>query len=442
MTTERRLERDLPRILGDLAMGPYPDYIDDVLATTVHRRQRPAWTSLERWLPMVDITRQPVLAPRIPWRSISFAILLIALLLAGAAVFIGSQSRLPAPFGVARNGLIAYEVGGDIYTADPEAGVAALIVAGPEIDQGPRFSRDGTHFVFERKLGDPTGPGQLYVARSDGSELTRVTPEPITLTKSLLGEPWQQYDFSPDGRTLLFASMTGDRADLWIAQSDGSGVRRLDVGMAVYEPSFRPPDGAEIMFVGPDVEGVRGSGIFAVDVASGDVRTVIPPLGGFYDLAGAVWSPDGSRIAYQRWGGAGAADGISAHTRVVAADGTADRALPAPPDAVWDASPQWSNDGERLFIVRGYTSGFDVVRPVVIPADGSGTGIEIPYPGIINGECCADWEWSPDDSWILVQPTDAAGLPMQQVIVDPLMGTARPAPWTSTSDPTVQRLAP
>ena len=33
MTTERRLERDLPHILGDLAMGPYPDYIDDVLAT-------------------------------------------------------------------------------------------------------------------------------------------------------------------------------------------------------------------------------------------------------------------------------------------------------------------------------------------------------------------------------------------------------------------------
>ena len=78
----------------------------------------------------------------------------------------------------------------------------------------------------------------------------------------------------------------------------------------------------------------------------------------------------------------------------------------------------------------------------MIPADGSGTGIEIPYPGRINGECCADWEWSPDDSWILVQPTDASGIPMQQVIVDPQMGTARPAPWTSTSDPTVQRLAP
>ena len=119
MTTERRLERDLPQILGDLAMGPYPDYIDDVLATTAQRRQRPAWTFPERWLPMVDIARQPVLAPRLPWRAISLAAVMVALLLAAAAVFIGTQPRLPAPFGLARNGLIAYDAGGDIYTADP-----------------------------------------------------------------------------------------------------------------------------------------------------------------------------------------------------------------------------------------------------------------------------------------------------------------------------------
>jgi hypothetical protein len=65
MTTDRRLERDLPSILGELAAGPHPDYIDDVLATTAQRRQRAAWTFPERWLPMVDIARQPVLTPRL-----------------------------------------------------------------------------------------------------------------------------------------------------------------------------------------------------------------------------------------------------------------------------------------------------------------------------------------------------------------------------------------
>jgi len=246
---------------------------------------------------VVDIARQPVLAARLPWRSISLA-LLIALLVAAAAVFIGSQPRLPAPFGVARNGLIAYAAGGDIYTADPVNGIATAIVSGPETDAGPRFSRDGTHVVFERKLNGETGLGQLVVARSDGSDLTVVTPEPMFLTKSLLGEPWPQYDFSPDGRSVFFAWSAKGFANLSIA--DSAGVHQLDVGMGVYAPSFRPPDGAEILFVGPDFEGRSGSGIFAVDPATGQYRTIVYPSSGAWDYAQAVWSPDGSQIAFIR----------------------------------------------------------------------------------------------------------------------------------------------
>ena len=42
MTTPTRLERDLPDILGDLAAGPTPEYLDDVFAQTGRMRQRPA----------------------------------------------------------------------------------------------------------------------------------------------------------------------------------------------------------------------------------------------------------------------------------------------------------------------------------------------------------------------------------------------------------------
>ena len=57
MNADGRLERNLPDILADLAVGPSPDYLNDVLATTARRRQRPAWTFLERWLPMTALTR-------------------------------------------------------------------------------------------------------------------------------------------------------------------------------------------------------------------------------------------------------------------------------------------------------------------------------------------------------------------------------------------------
>jgi Tol biopolymer transport system component len=428
MTTERRLARDLPNILGDLATGPYPEYIDDVLAITSHVRQRPAWTFPERWLPMLDIAREPVIAPRLPWRAISVAVLLIALLLAAVAVLIGSQPRLAPPYGLARNGLVAYEAAGDIYTADPVTGVATAIVTGPENDVAPRFSNDGASVVFQRTLDG--GMGQLYVARSDGTQLRLITPEPVALPDA---QASTNYEFSPDGRSVLFMSAIVGGPSILIARTDGSGVRRLDLGGLMAERgTFRPPDGTEILFV-------DGSGVYAVNLASGVVRPIVKPATGT-SLTGATWSPDGSRILYWSWDTNG--DGMTARTHVISADGTGDLVLPAPPDAVWNAVAAWSNDGSRIFLVRGYTPDFADVRPAVLPADGSSAGIEIPVGGTAERDCCSAWTWSPDDSKIIGRPGGTTGTPLQQLILDPVAGTSRSAPWTSTSDPTWQRLAP
>src|SRR5688572_6144583 len=356
---------------------------------------------------------------------------MLALLLSAVAVFVGTQPRLPAPFGLARNGLIAYDAGGDIYTADPETGVASAIVSGPEVDVAPRYSPDGTRIVFERRRD--ANLGQLYVVRSDGADLTPITAEPVALTQPLLGEPWEPYEFSPDGRSVLIAVSEGIGAGISIARSDGGGVRSVDVGMLAYEPSFRPPDGAEFLFVGNPGSVGRAHGLYAVDVSSGVLRTSVEPSP-FYDLAGATWSPDGSRIAYWRWGGT--STGINARVHVISADGRDDLQLPAPPEAVWQATSAWSNDGSRLFLLRGYTPGFEDVRPVVIPADGRSSGVELRTSFVFDGECCANWEWAPDDSRILGTPADTAGKPMQQLIIDPETGVSVPAPWTSTSDPT------
>ena len=339
MTTERRLTRDLPEILGDLAMGPYPDYIDDVLATTATIRQRPAWTFPERWLPMVDLVRQPVFVPRLPLRSIALAIVVLLALLAAAILYVGSQQRVPAPFGLARNGLIAYSAGGDIYTADPVTGTATPIITGPETDRGPRFSLDGTHIAFARFADD--GTSQIYVARSDGTGLTLVTPTRVNLATGSAGRAWERYKFSPDGRELLIATASG----MTIARTDGSGASQLDVGMLAEEPTYRPPDGNQILFIG------RGAstGLFVLDRSTNQTRQIVKMERGF-DLAGASWSPDGSKVAYWTWGDT--SDGLSAKTHVVNADGTGDRELPSPAGAVWNAHATWSNDGKRLFLAQ------------------------------------------------------------------------------------------
>ncbi len=71
-------------------------------------------------------------------------------------------------------------------------------------------------------------------------------------------------------------------------------------------------------------------------------------------------------------------DGLDVQTHIIAADGTGDRTLPIPKDAVWQAPGSWSNDGTRLFAIRGYTGDTGQARPVAVPVTGSGTGIEIP----------------------------------------------------------------
>ena len=65
MTTPMRHERELSPILADLAMAPYPDYVDNVLGRTGRMRQRPAWTFPGRWLPM-DITTRTIPTARLP----------------------------------------------------------------------------------------------------------------------------------------------------------------------------------------------------------------------------------------------------------------------------------------------------------------------------------------------------------------------------------------
>ena len=222
-----------------------------------------------------------------------------------------------------------------------------------------------------------------------------------------------------------------------IANSDGSSAHRLSLGMAAYEPSFRPPDGHEILFVGVTTGGATG--IYVVDPATARIRTIVEPTAD-YGVAGPNWSPDGSSIAYWRWGGA--AIGLNPRTHIVGADGAGDRELPLAPGSLWDAGSEWSNDGTRLIVVRGYADNFSDVQVAVVPADGSTAGRAIAYAGVLNLECCISFEWSPDDRQILATPAGASGDPLNQVMIDVDSASATPVSWDTTAGPTWQRLAP
>ncbi|HET9083081.1 MAG TPA: hypothetical protein VFN41_01660 [Candidatus Limnocylindrales bacterium] len=440
MTMDRsaRVDRALPALFDQLAEARTPDYLEAAIERASSRPQRPAWTFAGRWLP-VELTTTRVPATRMPMRQLGVLALIAILVAAALAVYVGShQQKLPAPFGPAENGSVVYADGGDIYAADPESGVTKPIVSGGGFALRPRFSHDGTRIAFERRASPSDRLGNVYVADPDGSDLTRLTPQSVLITASYLGESWEPYEFSPDGRTLLIAASGG----MLIAQTDGSGVKSITLNglprsLNVTEPSFSPPDGHEILFVGKE-PAAWGAGLYVLDRATGDVRTLVEPRSGT-DLAGPEWSPDGSRIAYWTW--TDDPSTLTPRTHVVLADGTDDRELPMPPDVPWNAGSAWSNDGSRLLIIQGHATDYTDSRMAVAPADGSAVATEIDIDGPISSECCLTWEWAPDDSWIIIRPVDSQGAGGQQIFVDPVAGTSRVTSWNTTGEPTVQRVA-
>lgn len=434
MSTDR-FERELPDLLTQLAPRAVPDYRDDIVRQTARMRQRPAWTIPERWIPMASITSRVTATPNVPLRLIALTALLIAALIVGGVLIASSRPRVPAPFGPAANGLVAYEDGGDIYTADPVTGVAKAVVTGTPLDLRPVFSRDGTHIVFERK--ETGSSGRLIVARSDGSGPIVVTPEPVTG----LDYPWPEavpsYAFSPDGTEIALWSTTDAGGKLWIAQLDGSGMRQVDLPITVVEAAYRPPNGAELIVTGNTNGGTNG--IYAIDLKTETTRTIVAPAAGVSaGFGGGLgrFSPDGSRLAYVT---AAVPDEGPSSTRVhvIGMDGAHDLTLPMPARAIFQDSPAWSNDGTRLAITRGYAQHNEDMALAVVPADGSGVGVESEHG--LTGCCDTILQWSPDDSTILVMPENLEQRATQHLLLDPSTLAHVPAPWTASNPPAWQR---
>ena len=100
------------------ARGREPDHLlGDVLARTSRSRPLPAWRLPERWIPMQLMMRaQPV--PRLVPLLVALALIVAALVATG--VIVGSRPRVPAPFGVAGNGRIAFIADGQLVTENAD----------------------------------------------------------------------------------------------------------------------------------------------------------------------------------------------------------------------------------------------------------------------------------------------------------------------------------
>lgn len=417
MTADLRFERQLPAILEDLYLGGRPAYRDEAMAAVAGTRQRPAWTFAGRWLPTVVVETSPIGGRRVPLRAVGAALLIIALLIAAVVVVGSRQPKVPPPFGIARNGLLAYSIYGDIYTLDPRSGVATLIVADPALDSHPVFSRDGTKIAFLRR-SETSHIYDLMVARADGSDSRKVSG-----SQGLDESSNFDFEWAPDSRSvILYAEPQIIRLDAEgtsdpvVITSDAHATGRLGpTGLIPYQPAS-----------------IKEEALWTIGIDGVPPTRIFQRAPGTEPDASFQWarfSPDGTKLAYLD-----RAQPDQLRIFVANADGTSPHRLTNTTGTGDEREFAWSPDSSR--IAFNHWRPEDPAKPDgdwdslpigIAAADGGAAGSPVTPTGVSQGSQAATFEWSPDGSSLIAIPTkpDIAVTYNNPVIIDVATGDTR-----------------
>ena len=258
------------------------------------------------------------------------------------------------------------------------------------------FSRDGKRLIYQSNR-DGKRCDRIWTMNIDGSGKRRISPDHGAHTCAF---------FFPDGKRVVFAStshLPGDCPprpqtppdaryswplypyDIYTANADGSGLRRITDNPQYDAEPIVSPDGKQIVF-GSQREG--DFDIYIMNADGSNVRRLTDRVG--YD--GAPWfSPDGSKIVWRawypetpeehdQWKAAMAGNYILAWPLdlwVMDADGSNKRRLTNNGATNW--APSWHPDGKRIIFssnmddwreeIRRFGHNFELY---LINIDGSG----------------------------------------------------------------------
>jgi dipeptidyl aminopeptidase/acylaminoacyl peptidase len=440
MTERMGLERDLAAYFDARSTRSAPaGLLEATLVGVGQTRQRRAWRFIGRRIADRRTSRWAV--PGSARLVLAVVGLLVALVI-GAIVIAGTQRRLPPPFGPAKPGLLAVDIGGHIGLMKADGTGLGLLPSAPEVHHFPIWSPDGTKiaFVASRDLALA-----LVVTDADGRNS-------VTLADHLHGAVAVRDDnfgslipmsWSPDSQFIVFTAYFVDDppvvtpgdvqpSKLYVARVDRPGAERIGrADLYGVSPSWSP-DGRVIAFRHADAGQPEGVWVIRPDGESlAKLSDSTPVRDVFSDGA---WAPDGKRLAFL-------AEGVnhSSDVYVINADGSGQLDITNTPEG--EEWARWSPDGTRLVVSSfdfgsfGSTGSTFVINP-----DGSNR-LDIPTAG----HFVSTPAWSPDGSRILgyfdggITNTKSDGL----VVLDP-SGHEGPKfiPEPAFGSVTWQRLAP
>ncbi len=404
-------------------------------------RQGPPFAT--RYVPYsLALDAQPVVRGPASVGRLALVIAVTALLLVGllaGLVAVGRHHEIRP----ASNGWLAFTRSGsgprssngwverDIYLV--REGQAAHRIVGSEVETldqiCPVFSPDGRRLAHGEAEGTPDTTyhdAALVIsdvdAAGNASESMRIDvggtfPPPCAV-------------WSADGRRVAFGvsptSPGNDRSasanEVWIATVADGHVDVLSTQSATdLEWS---PDGSQLAIASGQTDPVSGrslrdGSIRLYDADRGDMQTLVEP--GPWGVWKLAWSPDGSRIAYQR----GRSDGgeMDQEIWVVRVDGREEHRLTRQFGSIYGVGPVWSPTGDRIVYQRMKTAGTEAHDVVLMTPDG-GSDLVLPDLRLPGDDASVSWRpdsvtWSPDGKELLYSAW-ISGRPGRALISRPL----------------------
>jgi Tol biopolymer transport system component len=337
MSSTFDFDRRVTALLEEQAAPHAPDALLAQVTQRVSRtRHRPAWATLERWIPME--TRSQFGA--VPRTAIILVILGILLAFASAIVAGQQPSKLPAPYGQAANGLIAFDAQIGIFAIDEFGHDQRRIFAnGKAAEMGPIFSPDGRRVALWQSQEGGFG---VVVADADGSE-------PVLVSEEVDASPvaQEQVSWSPDSQRLAFSGMSDGRKSLFTVNADGSGLQAITDGSVDATYPAWSPGGSVIAFRGRLSTDQSTNGIYVVDTDGQSQRMIHPTPGFGRDQSPPVWSPDGRRLIFDAPAASGSGHDI---VRIEVEDA---RSEAVAADTLDECCPTWAPDGSQIAFLRG-----------------------------------------------------------------------------------------
>lgn len=267
-------------------------------------------------------------------------------------------------------------------TLEPTATLTPTITFTPTVYLSPTITPMGGGYGQIAFASDRTGKPQIWVINSDGSGLYQ-------LTDIQLGAC--QPAWSPDGRRLAFISpcqeneLKYDASSLYLIDADGDNMVALPTtGRGDYDPAWSP-DGEFLVFTSLRM-GYRPQ-IYRMDLDSKEVqRLSTEDHRDFHPQ----FSPDGSKIVfvtsrngpYQIW--------------TMNTDGSEPERFSAS-GSLHDLYPVWSHDGNTIIFTQRELNGIPYLMGARYPDGGPAEFKVYPFPGSVP---MRDADYSPDDLWL------------------------------------------